>query len=93
MRSTLTLPEWAGFPRFYCATLTKPFATGMKVGYGYCTDEKWLGQMLAIKGNHDFGSANLTQNSMSYNRELATGVIAASGNPPSLRSRNRVPGP
>ena len=61
VRSTLTLPEWAGFPRFYCATLTKPFATGMKVGYGYCTDEKWLGQMLAIKGNHDFGTSNYLQ--------------------------------
>ncbi|MBA3848709.1 MAG: PLP-dependent aminotransferase family protein [Opitutus sp.] len=60
-RSGLTLPEWEAFPRMYFATLTKPFSTGAKVGYAYCTDGKWLAQMLAIKGTHDFGSSNYSQ--------------------------------
>lgn len=60
-RSALTLPEWAAFPQLYIATLTKPFSTGAKVGYAYCTDEKWLTQMLAIKGTHDFGTSNYGQ--------------------------------
>lgn len=60
-RSALTLPEWREFPQLYLATLTKPFSTGAKVGYAYCTDERWLHQMLAIKGTHDFGTANYAQ--------------------------------
>lgn len=60
-RSVLTLPEWEAFPRLYCATLTKPFSTGGKVGWAYCTDVTWFRQMLAIKGTHDFGSSNYTQ--------------------------------
>lgn len=60
-RSGLTLPEWQGFPQVYFATLTKPFSTGAKVGYAYCTDGKWLAQMLAIKGTHDFGTSNYAQ--------------------------------
>lgn len=60
-RSVLTLPEWAEFPRMYFATLTKPFSTGAKVGYAYCTDAAWLAQMLAIKGTHDFGTSNYGQ--------------------------------
>lgn len=60
-RSALTLPEWRAFPQLYLATLTKPFSTGAKVGYAYCTDERWLHQLLAIKGTHDFGTANYTQ--------------------------------
>ncbi|EDY81774.1 aminotransferase, classes I and II superfamily [Verrucomicrobiia bacterium DG1235] len=48
-------------PVFYTTTLTKPFATGLKVGYGYCTDEDWLSRMLAIKGQQDFGTANYNQ--------------------------------
>lgn len=59
--SVLALDEWAAFPRLYAGTLTKPFATGLKVGYGYCTDDEWLGRMLHVKGHHDFGSANLNQ--------------------------------
>lgn len=60
-RSALTLPEWEPFPRLYSATLTKPFSTGGKVGWAYCTDERWFAQMLAIKGTHDFGSSNYAQ--------------------------------
>ncbi|MBA4137468.1 MAG: PLP-dependent aminotransferase family protein [Opitutus sp.] len=60
-RSALTLREWDVFPRMYFATLTKPFSTGAKIGYAYCTDEKWLAQMLAIKGTQDFGTSNYAQ--------------------------------
>lgn len=59
--STLALEEWAAFPRLYAGTFTKPFATGLKVGFGYCTDREWLERMLAVKGHHDFGTANLNQ--------------------------------
>jgi len=59
--SILSLPAWVDFPRFYTSTLTKPFATGLKVGYGTCTDPKWLAKMLHVKGHHDFGSAHLNQ--------------------------------
>lgn len=59
--STLALEEWKAFPRLFAGTFTKPFATGLKVGFGYCTDRAWLDRMLAVKGHHDFGSANLNQ--------------------------------
>lgn len=59
--SFLSLPAWVDFPRFYTSTLTKSFATGLKVGYGTCTDPKWLAKMLHVKGHHDFGSAHLNQ--------------------------------
>jgi len=59
--SLLSLPAWVDFPRFYTSTLTKAFATGLKVGYGTCTDPKWLAKMLHVKGHHDFGSAHLNQ--------------------------------
>ena len=50
-----------GVPAFYTTTLTKPFASGLKVGYGYATDSDWLASMLAIKGQQDFGSAYYPQ--------------------------------
>ena len=59
--SILSLPAWIDFPRFYTSTLTKPFATGLKIGYGTCTDPKWLAKMLHVKGHHDFGSAHFNQ--------------------------------
>lgn len=59
--SVLSLPEWASFPRLYLSTLTKPFATGLKVGFGICTDQTWLEKMLHVKGHHDFGTANFNQ--------------------------------
>ncbi len=55
------LDDWRGFPVLYLATLTKPFATGLKVGYGYCTNADWLVRMAHLKGHHDFGTANFTQ--------------------------------
>jgi 2-aminoadipate transaminase len=60
-RSVLALPAWREFPKFYLSTLTKPYATGLKVGYGFCSDEPWLKKMLHVKGHHDFGTANFNQ--------------------------------
>jgi 2-aminoadipate transaminase len=55
------MDEWSGFPRMYAGTLTKPFATGLKVGYCSCSDKRWRERMLHVKGHHDFGTANLNQ--------------------------------
>lgn len=60
-RGVVGMEEWREFPCLYLATLTKPFATGLKVGYAYCTHGDWLARMLHIKGHHDFGTANFTQ--------------------------------
>jgi 2-aminoadipate transaminase len=60
-RSILSLPAWEDFPKLYLSTLTKSFATGLKIGYGVCSDTEWLARMLAVKGHHDFGSSNLMQ--------------------------------
>ena len=60
-RSVLSLPAWQAFPKFYLATLTKSFATGLKVGYGFCSNRAWLDKMLHVKGHHDFGTTNLNQ--------------------------------
>jgi Transcriptional regulators containing a DNA-binding HTH domain and an aminotransferase domain (MocR family) and their eukaryotic orthologs len=77
-RSVLALDAWKEFPKLYTGTLTKPFATGLKVGYGLCSDPAWLSKMLYVKGHHDFGSANFNQailehalNSGDYDRQLA----------------------
>lgn len=70
--SVLTMTEWDGFPRLYLSTLTKPFATGLKIGYGCCTDTAWLAAMLHTKGHHDFGSAN-------YMQALLEEVLAGDG--------------
>lgn len=42
----------------YTGTYSKPFATGVRVGFGILP-EPVLGAVLRIKGNHDFGSSNL----------------------------------
>jgi 2-aminoadipate transaminase len=60
-RSVLSLAAWTAFPKFYLSTLTKSFATGLKVGYGFCSDPAWLKKMLHVKGHHDFGTANFNQ--------------------------------
>ncbi|HQF38668.1 MAG TPA: PLP-dependent aminotransferase family protein [Opitutaceae bacterium] len=73
--SLLALPEWDAFPKLYAGTLTKPFATGLKVGYGICTAPEWLARMLHVKGHHDFGSANLNQAVLE--RVLADGTFDA----------------
>jgi len=73
--SILSLPAWVDFPRFYTSTLTKPFATGLKVGYGTCTDPKWLAKMLHVKGHHDFGSTHFNQAICEH--ALVTGAFQA----------------
>ena len=60
-RSILGLEAFAMFPRFYTGTFTKSLATGLKVGFGVCTDQAWLTKMLHVKGQHDFGTANFNQ--------------------------------
>jgi 2-aminoadipate transaminase len=60
-RSVLGLEAWRAFPKLYLSTLTKPFASGLKVGWGVCTDDAWLAAMLNAKGHHDFGTANFNQ--------------------------------
>ena len=44
----------------YTGTYSKPFATGARVGFGILPEEL-LTPVLRIKGNHDFGTSNLTQ--------------------------------
>ncbi len=59
--SILSLPSYEPFPKLYLGTYTKPFATGLKVGYGYCSHAELLERMLGIKGHQDFGSAHFNQ--------------------------------
>jgi 2-aminoadipate transaminase len=59
--SVLSLPAWASFPKLYAQTLTKPFATGLKLGYAVCDDETWRLKMQHVKGHQDFGSSNFAQ--------------------------------
>ncbi len=44
----------------YAGTFSKPFATGARVGYGILP-EPLFATVKHIKGNHDFGTANLLQ--------------------------------
>lgn len=59
--SILSMPEFEAFPKLYLGTYTKPFATGLKIGYGYCTHAEWREKILCIKGHQDFGSAHFAQ--------------------------------
>ncbi len=60
-RSILSLSEYDGIPGLYTGTYTKPFATGLKVGFACCSDSEWLKKMERVKGCQDFGTANFTQ--------------------------------
>lgn len=60
-RSVLALEACARFPRLYLGTLTKPFATGLKVGYAHATDARWFDRMCWLKGHQDFGTAHFAQ--------------------------------
>jgi len=55
----------------YTNTLTKPFATGMRLGYGILPTPL-MRAVLRSKGNHDFGSSNFLQSIVA--RVLAEGV-------------------
>ncbi len=59
--SMLSLEGLEELPVLYLGTYTKPFATGLKVGFGYCTHSVWLQKMLCVKGHQDFGSAHFNQ--------------------------------
>jgi 2-aminoadipate transaminase len=55
----------------YAGTFTKPFATGARVGYGMLPEPLFT-TVKHIKGNHDFGTANLLQ--QLFARALASGA-------------------
>lgn len=57
--SALGLPE-APERVIYTGTYSKPFATGIRVGYGILPRELF-NVVMRLKGNHDFGTANLLQ--------------------------------
>jgi 2-aminoadipate transaminase len=54
----------------YAGTYSKPFASGMRVGFGLLP-EPVLTAVTRIKGNHDFGTSNLPQQVLA--RALASG--------------------
>jgi 2-aminoadipate transaminase len=60
-RSCLAIETFVGIPTLYTSTLTKPYSSGLKVGYAYCTDDCWKESMLTVKGQQDFGTANFAQ--------------------------------
>lgn len=60
-RSVLSLPEWEGLPALYSGTFTKPFATGLKVGYVASHCREWIERLARIKGHQDFGSSHFNQ--------------------------------
>lgn len=57
--SALTLPG-AEERVIYSGTYSKPFATGIRVGFGLAPRELFS-VVMRIKGNHDFGTSNLSQ--------------------------------
>lgn len=60
-RSLLALEEWDDYPVIYAGTFTKPFATGMKVGFMASRDQEILNAVASIKGHQDFGTAHFPQ--------------------------------
>jgi 2-aminoadipate transaminase len=68
--TALTLPG-AKERVIYAGTYSKPFATGVRVGFGILPEPVYTA-VLRIKGNHDFGTANLLQHLLA--RALASGV-------------------
>ena len=55
----------------YARTFSKTFSPGMKLGFGVLPAEL-LGPVVSLKGNHDFGTTNLTQQILA--RVLADGT-------------------
>lgn len=54
----------------YAGTYSKPFASGMRVGFGLLPEPVYTA-VVRIKGNHDFGSSNLPQQVLA--RAIASG--------------------
>ena len=59
--SMLSMEVWRGHPVLYAGTLTKPFATGLKTGYGVTRSKTWREGLERIKGHQDFGSSQYAQ--------------------------------
>ena len=55
------MPAFWGFPVLYLGTFDKPFASGLKSGFGICNHKEWISNMLHAKGHQDFGSSNFVQ--------------------------------
>jgi 2-aminoadipate transaminase len=70
VKSALAVPG-AADRVIYAGTFTKPFATGARVGYGVLPEPVFTA-VKHIKGNHDFGTANLLQ--QLFVRALASGI-------------------
>jgi len=60
-RSLLALPEWKGLPVLYAGTFTKPFSTGLKVGFIVSREEALMTTMAKFKGHQDFGTSHFDQ--------------------------------
>jgi 2-aminoadipate transaminase len=73
-RSVLALPEWHDYPVVYAGTFTKPFATGLKVGFMVSRNEELLSTIAKIKGHQDFGTAHFNQAIIEH--VLKTGAYA-----------------
>ena len=69
----------------YSGTYSKPFATGVRVGFGILPEEL-LTPVLRIKGNHDFGTSHLIQQLVG--RALDSGLYEK--NLPKVQRRYRV---
>ncbi len=70
--SALTLP--GAIDRvIYAGTFSKPFATGVRVGFGLLPQRLW-DVVLRVKGNHDFGTSNLLQQLL--RRALTSGLYS-----------------
>jgi DNA-binding transcriptional MocR family regulator len=70
VKSALAVPG-AAERVIYAGTFSKPFATGVRVGYGVLP-EPVFSAVKHIKGNHDFGTSNLLQHLVA--RALASGI-------------------
>lgn len=56
-----SIESYRNLPKLYLGTFTKPFASGLRTGYGICDNAEILDKMCSIKGHHDFGSTNFSQ--------------------------------
>lgn len=73
-RSALAAGADAAERVIYAGTYSKPFATGARVGFGLLPKPIFT-VVLRLKGNHDFGTANLLQKLLA--RALASGRYVA----------------